>query len=304
MRFCKLHRSARVACRCRQIVEHSHHCHRQPRLGLDPRLHVVARLGQGLAIERHCGAMVCFEDVGTREAPEGLRSSRTRGRRLRRVTKEVSRAIRVACLEVVSAGGDRSTEFVVRSIRGGQPDCFLRKLGRRGGRPASTRQPRRYLEEIGHVGRGPIRRERHVTRALLGIGDEAGEPPVKRSLLRGASRPVDGGGEQRMGEANSILVELDHVAFQRRLEPLPWIVAGRVGDELEGRLRQRRRGKQDGTSLGWKCREPLLDERRECPGERFAGLELDDPAPERAPELEREEWISTRELVEAAQLRT
>ena len=103
-------------------------------------------------------------------------------------------------------------------------------------------------------------------RALLGIGDEAGEPPVKRSLLRGASRPVDGGGEQRMGEANSILVELDHMAFQRRLEPLPWIVAGRASDELEGRLRQRRGDKQDSASLGRKSREPLTQSVASVPG--------------------------------------
>ncbi len=56
--------------------------------------------------------------------------------------------------------------------------------------------------------------------------------------------------------------------------------------------------------LAGRAASRLLHERRECPWERLAGLELDDPASERPPELEGEERVSTRELVEPAQLRT
>ena len=86
----------------------------------------------------------------------------------------------------------------------------LGELGRRGGRTAGGRLPRGDVQ----LGCDSIVRivggEREVAGPFLEFGDDPGERAVDRTALPGRSLSVTDGREQRVGETNAEVVELEN----------------------------------------------------------------------------------------------
>ena len=73
--------------------------------------------------------------------------------------------------------------------------------------------------------------------ALLGVGEELRQAAMERAALAAGCRGVHAGREQRMGEANAIPLELDHMRGERRRQPLLRILPpSRIRHELERRV--------------------------------------------------------------------
>jgi hypothetical protein len=183
-----------------------------------------------------------------------------------------------------------------------QQACLLAELrGRRGcaSRPCALRG---LLERARDVGVWSIRREREVAGAFLGVGDELGEAAMHRPPLVGPCFPVDPRGQERMNEPNAIAVELDDLPFERGDQGRLRVPAQGDADELERRLGQGRGGEKRLSGVGREPFESLLDERVEARGQRLARFQPDRAALDCPGELEREERVSARELVQATEL--
>ena len=140
-----------------------------------------------------------------------------------------------------------------------------------------------------------------MTRPLLGILDELGKTAVQLPATRRIGGTVGGRREQRMRKVNPIVVELDQVSADSRLEDARGRAAhGR--DEVNRRLRERRGRSERRERLRRQSIQPKTDELVD-PRQALAGLEPSAPRFDRARELEREERIATGRRVDALQRR-
>ncbi len=170
-------------------------------------------------------------------------------------------------------------------------------LGRHGGGAALDRQPRGVVEDGGDVGVRQLRRQREVTGAKERVFDDSRDASVNALALL-AQVAVKDGRQQRMGEADRPVLAFDHVRNDSRDERVC-----RNARPLKERLRRRaqRRGE----------RERLMSSRRETGDprahelfERLGNskrLQRIDVRVENAGQLQREERISARRLVDAEQ---
>ncbi len=80
------------------------------RLGLQLHLHVVTCLGKRLAVEIECSPVVGLEDVDAGESPERAGALGTTRGSGHRIVEEAPGATRIARLEVMARGVDRSLQ--------------------------------------------------------------------------------------------------------------------------------------------------------------------------------------------------
>ncbi len=211
------------------------------------------------------------------------------------------RASAVPGLEVVVGGISAPAANVLVTV-GRREACGL--LGELGGRPgcaARSSSVRCRLELVCHRRIGAARGEREVACPLLGIGYELCEAAVK---LTSALRPALGGcGEERVGEANPVSVELDDQRLDGGLERTA--VAGGGRNECPRWLGEGRSSAEGSDRRGRKRCEAAACELVHVVGHRQALARFERPpaALERAGKFEREEGVPTRGFVDAAQCR-
>ena len=141
---------------------------------------------------------------------------------------------------------------------------------------------------------------------LLGIGRHRGEASVERASLRGVGPDGDRRGEQRMGEAQPLAVQLHDPGLQCVAEARRGVFVDRRLDEAHGRLGERGHDTRNRERLRAQAVEALVHERVEVGRDRQL-LARDHPAApalERSPELEREERVPSRRLPDAPERRT
>ena len=103
--------------------------------------------------------------------------------------------------------------------------------------------------------------------ALVHVWDDLGEAPVEPAAPDRVEALVRGRSEQRVCEADAVTVELDHLRLQRRPEGVSSIRDCR-GQQLERRLRERRRRGEDVAALRRQRLEPGANELLETVGDR------------------------------------
>src|SRR5207245_10874877 len=105
------------------------------------------------------------------------------------------------------------------------------------------------------------RPESDVPRLFLGIADELGEPAMQRAPAVGVGACGDPRGEERMREADVLVLELGDPLGERRAE-VDRLVGSRL-DERDRRLGEKRRDLESSVGFGWQCRQSLLYEGRQ-----------------------------------------
>ena len=174
--------------------------------------------GEAHEHRRPLGGFGELERVAQQTAAAPCLPRRTRGRSLRSPARRARQRARQA-------------RAAARARRAG-----ARRRARREPRPA-----RRLRDDLRRLAVGRLGGERDVQRALLEVADQLGQPPVQGAAAVG---PQAGGGhraEQRMREPQPLVVELEHSALQRLLEPARRLVRDRA-DHSGPRLRQCRHG--------------------------------------------------------------
>ena len=139
--FHELHCRTGMPNGCGKILEHPHHRHGNPGLGLQRHLHVVPCLGKRLAIEVECDPVVGLEDMDAGESPERASAFGTKRGSAHGILEEAPGATRVARLEMMARRVDRPLQRLAGPVRRGQSDRLVCELG--GGRGCARARARR-----------------------------------------------------------------------------------------------------------------------------------------------------------------
>jgi hypothetical protein len=191
----------------------------------------------------------------------------------------------------------RPTMTLVAPVHRRQPEGLLSELGRDGRSAAISSEPRAVVKNTCDVGVRFVSRKRKVTGAQERILDDFCDAPVNAPPLL-AQVPVEDGRQQRVGEANRPVLALNHVGNGSRVERV--CRNARLLQERLGR-RAQRRGERKRVAGG--CGEPRNPRAHEL-FERLGNLERLEWVEvnvEHAGQLQREERISARPLVDAEQ---
>ena len=143
--------------------------------------------------------------------------------------------------------------------------------------------------------------EREVPGALLRIGDDLGQTPVHRLPARATGIGVDHRGEQRMGEANRIRGELDHLALeggsQKTVRAVP--PEGEL-EKLDGGMRESGNGEERSARVLGQQHDPSANEVVQVVGDRkrLSGLQCLPTPLERTDDLEGEQRVPLGGLVQ------
>ena len=124
---------------------------------------------------------------------------------------------------------------VFRAVGRRQSARLLAQFGSRRGSAPGPRVLRCLLEGMRNVGIRSVGRESEVAGALVRVGDELCETPVELAAPDRVKAPVRGRGEQRVGEADVVVLELDHLGVERGSECV-LSVGGRSGEKPDRRL--------------------------------------------------------------------
>jgi hypothetical protein len=198
---------------------------------------------------------------------------------------------------VVTVGREEQTSSCVLDVRGRrEPERLLRQLGGRRRRAPGGRRPRCVLENQGDLATRLGCREREVARSFLSVRDDVGEPCVERPPTRRRLSPGDRRSEQRMGESQTLTIELENPRVERPGES--WLEAGaeRGLNERDGRIGQRRDSARDLERNRAEAVDALVQKLVEVGGNRefLAGRERAASALEGGRDLEREEGVAAR----------
>ncbi len=186
---------------------------------------------------------------------------------------------------------------IVRARVQRQPDGLLRELGGDGRRATIVGESRGLVEGGGDIGVGRVLRKREVSGAEERILDDSRDPsvhapPILSEIL------IEDRRQQRVGEADRRMLTLDDVCCGGWFE-----CVRRDAHVLEERLRGRADRRHERERLAGGGREsgdPRAQELFERLGDR-QWLEWVDVGVENASELQREERISARPLLDADQ---
>ena len=191
----------------------------------------------------------------------------TRARRRQRLLEQFTGSHRVARDEAVAGCRHRPAVSVVRLVERRQPAGLLAQLRGCRGRAPCAGVLRRLLERARDVGVGDVRRKREVAGALVRVRDDVREAPVELAAPDRVEALVGPRGEQRVGEADAVALELDDLRLERRAEGR--LAVGDFGGEKpERRLRQRGCRGQDVATLRRQRSEPDANELLEAVGHR------------------------------------
>ena len=230
-------------------------------------------------------------ELGQEDERLGARCTR------RRVSQELERdGPRTSSLsrgEVGTCGGERASVAILACAGGRRTQSVLPQLRCDDRSAACDRHIGRRLELRGDLRVRLVHCKRAMARASERVVDDLGQAFVRKPSSLRRRRLIEHGGEQRVREADHPVRELDHVVGERRLEcgtvqlcgPQPAVRAGEQQRpaRLVGSPSRRARtsaSSVSGTGSGWV-------------GSTFV--------PEGACELEGEEGIAARRLVEAQQ---
>ena len=183
-----------------------------------------AGLGKGEAQEAHGRRKALRHPACAGEPAEGFGPDSTGLRGGDRFLEQDRRLLHVARVPAVLGGGDAASVDALERVWGRQRDRALGEVGRSLGGAARARMRRRRVERRRDLFVGAGRGDREMTGALLEIDVEFGEAAVKPAPSVQRHRLVAGGGEERMGEADPVAVELDHAPLLRELD----VVDGRA----------------------------------------------------------------------------
>ena len=259
------------------------------------RRRVVAALRETLLQVSH--DVVVPGDVPADEEEERAGTWRSRRERFQLRLEQLGQASLLACdLEIrrelehalVAAGVvvRRQPQRVLGKLGGGLRRAASGGAGRAGGHPGCKR------------GVGPERAESEVTGLELDCADDVGQLEMELTTLGRLRLTHRGRGQQGMGRANIVAFDDEHAGLDGRVEGV------RIGKrhELSHPHGRAEGDREQHASYGWgqaghACAEQVLDgggNGKVLPGRGQAVL------PERAAELEGEERIAERRLVQAA----
>ena len=122
-------------------------------------------------------------------------------------------------------------------VGGRQPSGELGQLCRRGEGTEAVRPVGRLLERGGDLLVGALRAKRQMARTLFQVGKELRKTAMERPALVAAGLGIHARGEERVGEADAVAFELDHVRLKRRRKPCLRISADGSPHERQRRLR-------------------------------------------------------------------
>jgi hypothetical protein len=191
----------------------------------------------------------------------------------------------------------RSTTALVARVQGGQPDGLLCELGCDGRRATIVSESRSLVERGGDIGVRRVLRKREVSGAEERILDDSRDPSVHAPPFL-SEILVEDRRQQRVGEADRPMLTLDDVCCDCRFE-----CVRRDAYVLEERLRGRADRRCERERLAGGGREsgdPRAQELFERLGDRQR-FEWVDVGVENVSELQREERISARPLVDSDQ---
>ena len=184
------------------------------------------------------------------------------------------------------------------SAGGRQPERVLGELRGDGCRASLARRPHGLVEDGSHSLVRPVGREREVSGPHERVGDDARNPGVHAPPLAAAEVRVEDGCKQRVAEANRVLLADDHLRGSRLIERL--LRDARLLEQRLGRRAERRCQRECLAARRREPFEPRPHERLERVRNRQRRDRVD-VRPERARQLQREEWVAARPFVDAEQ---
>ena len=252
---------------------------------------VVARLLGGLQEEIGGRGQVVGVGADAGQAREDVRA-RGPGLELRGgFFEEHDSAPAVTRLEVVVAGRGDPAEPALGKLGRGQLRGLLAQAGGHGRRAAGAGAKGTLVEPRGNPLVGPGRGSREVVGALDRVGHDLGKPLVNLSPPSRIGGSVRARRKQRVEKAHAAVIDRDEPCGLRRVEGA---CAHHVVDERAGRLRRSRGHEQPALRLLRKRLEAVVNEDLQGRRQRLGVQHL-----RRAGELEREERVAARELVDA-----
>ena len=190
-----------------------------------------------------------------------------------------------------------------RVVEGCQSQGQLEEFGRGGSRSPRIDARRRRFDDCGNLATSPRRRERKVSRSFLSVRHECSQAGVNYASLGRCGTRHHSGTQERMHEAETLILDLDDPRFERLGESGFRASAGGFLDEAH-----RRFGEQgnDPGNLGAgspESIEAVLNQVCEIRGDWQLRARIQMAAPasllKRAHQLERKERIPARRLPDA-----
>ena len=262
---------------------------------------VVAGFREGLAVERD-GISNAVGDP-REPAQDGCASSPWCGRDASLLEK--ARRPRAIARVVVPLGGKEEAATCVLCVhRRREPKRLLGELGRSYRRASRVRRLRRRFEGRGDLPIRLERREREVPTPFLGARDERCESSMQSASTGGRLTRGDRSRQERVGESQVVIVELEDSCLERLLESLLRFGEHAL-DERGGWVRDR--GYDSGNvhrapiEVGETLAQELVE--RGWQRERITGCRGVAAPLQRFGQLEREERIPGRRLPELEQRR-
>lgn len=264
---------------------------------------VVACLAGGLPERLLGGSQVVVEGPQSGEPRERKRALGPRWGLLEDVLEQPARAGGVARHERVARALDGAATRLPWVFGRCQAKGLVRQLGRGALRATGVRPVSGVIEarRNGCIGSGD--RQGQVACSLLGIVDELRDACVDPTACSGAGCLIAPGREQRMREADALVLESDHVRLDSRPQTLGGIGLRHRPGQGQCRLCEGRGHRQRLARLGRQGFEPRADELAQVRGhgQRLTRGGGDAPPLERAGQLESEEGIPAGRLVQPAQ---
>ena len=246
------------------------------------------------------GAQIVVVAAHERQAHEGPGARRTAPGRAQDLGEQPARPAAVARQE--RAGGGVRAPARDRGGAAGRRelDRSLVQLGRGRRRAARQRSAAGVVQGAGdrlvRTGRG----EGEVQRVLLRLAGPLGDRGVQGAPGRRVRRGVCAGGEQRVREVDHAVADVDDLHILGGGERAG---SGDGVHHRQGGLPHRRRHGETAAGRGREAAQTGADERLERHREPLAGPQVERSRLHRPPELEGEERVPARELVDVQELR-
>ena len=188
----------------------------------------------------------------------------------------------------------------------GQLRGELGELGSRRRCPASDGAAYGGIERRGDARIRVLGGEREVPRSLFLLADGRGEPPMRGPAPPRRRLLVAHGGEQRMGEPDARVLDLEDPGARSPFERVGDLLAVAVGrrEHRHGRPGECRRCQEDLAGLGGQSIKTLAEELPQRAGDPERLTRGASRGRQVAAKLEREEGVSTRHVAQLHELRS
>ena len=277
---------------------------RKAPLGLDPQPEVIAHLGERRLEQLRADVETLPERANPGEPGERTGTSASTRRGGDDLLEQRPRPLRLARLEVALGGLDPSSARIAGVRAGGEPASLFPK-GRRRIRGTAGPCPLGGLVELGRDGRiGSLGGQREMPGAFLRIVEDGREARVQPAPLRGCRVRVEHGCQERVGEAQSLAVDLEHACLDGLVQVCDAGAPARGGlSELDRRPWDHRDDQCDVAGRRRERRKTLTDQQAQIVGNRKrpARGQRDLALEHASRDLEGEEGIAPRGSVQLLQ---